>query len=55
MHISIVSNVTELRQAFAEARAMGLRWAALSSTGLPEGQWRVTFIPETAFGKADTS
>lgn len=49
MHVVIVSNLTELKAAFADAAKLGLRWGATSNTGLPQGKWRVTFLPEGAF------
>lgn len=29
--------------------AKGLRWAATSNAGLPDGKVRLTFLPESAF------
>ncbi len=49
MHTAIVTNTTEIKAAFEEAKKLGLRWAAVSNTGLPQGKWRLTFIPEAAF------
>lgn len=53
MHTAMVTNEEEAAAATAEAEARGLRWAATSNAGLPQGQWRLTFIPASAFMKPD--
>lgn len=32
---------------------MGYRWASTSTTGLPENQRRLTYLPEAAFRKVE--
>lgn len=48
METVTVKSLTEMRAAFQEASKKGLKWAAVSRTGLPAGQWRLTFMPEPA-------
>jgi hypothetical protein len=52
MESVIVSSEEEIVTAVEEHDKRGLRCAAMSNTGLPPGQMRLTFIPVDAFGNA---
>lgn len=49
METIIVSSEDELAEQVEVHKARGLRLAAISNTGLPEGQARLTFLPLKAF------
>lgn len=54
MHTRIVKSEEEFEAAVTANKAAGYEVACVSNTGLPQGQWRVTFLPAEAF-KSDKS
>ena len=49
MMVCIVATEGEFQAAQEQAKALGLRLAIISNTGLPAGQARLRFLPKSAF------
>lgn len=54
MRCTVVHNETELDAAVADAKRDGMRLACTSNTGLPVGDYRLTFLPASAFTDNET-
>lgn len=52
MESVIVSSQDEIDTHVEEFSKRGMKPAAMSNTGLPHGQARITFLPESAFDTA---
>lgn len=52
MESVIISSQDEIDAHVAKFAKRGMKPAAMSNTGLPPGQARITFIPDSAFAKA---
>lgn len=54
MRVVIVKNQVEFEEAVIEAEKVGMMLGSISNTGLPHGQFRLTFFPSDAFVKDET-
>jgi len=49
MRVFIVGSEAEAKAVTDEQTQQGYQWACSSNTGLPAGQWRLTFLPNAIF------